>query len=217
MSKSIKLKDENYIDSSSIMHNRRLLKEVLESKINKNVYATNNIDANDLDESGMYYLGTGCSNIPESAYMRLIVNGGKDSGDVLQIAVKMQDVPNIYIRTKTNNVWHSWIPVKNDNMLTASYSNSSIKNGAIYFKKIGNVVQFDATGDLLNLPIGVTKYISNISNSFIPMSGSFRCASYNNKGYIVLEISGNQVNLLNYDSAITSATNGGFMGTYFAE
>lgn len=65
-----------------------------------------NVDANNFVNSGFYYLGSNCSNVPTN-YIRLIVNGSDTSGDILQIAVGISD-ETAYFRMKKSNSWKSW-------------------------------------------------------------------------------------------------------------
>lgn len=62
MSKTIKLTDEIYIDSSSISHNEKTLTNIL----NGNILST---DFNTAHETGIYYINKqSCKNIPSNIY-----------------------------------------------------------------------------------------------------------------------------------------------------
>ena len=65
MTKSIKLKNDTYIDSTGVMVGRYLLSTVLESKVNQS-YLGNNPDINSLkDTSGIYGIYN-CSQAPNT-------------------------------------------------------------------------------------------------------------------------------------------------------
>ena len=100
------------------------------------------------------------------------------------------------------------------NGYNASYNNTSIKSGAIYFYRKGNTVQVNSTGDFTNLPTGETVYISSIANRYRPAL-DYSMSSWNNTNYVFMTIKTNgQVIIGNYSYAITSATNGAFSGCY---
>lgn len=98
------------------------------------------------------------------------------------------------------------------------YSNYNYKNSPIYFWKVGQVVFFTSWGDVINLPYGVTTWITNISAEFKPPVSSFFCAPANNHGYYMLEIRGTDLYLHNYVGAIGSGgINFNVQGSYISE
>lgn len=83
-------------------------------KVETEIYAINNIDANNCLKSGFYFLGSGCNHTPNNeSNVRLIVNGGTTSPDVSQIGVTMND-GKVYSRYKTNNTWRDWKQLINE-------------------------------------------------------------------------------------------------------
>lgn len=69
----------------------------------------NDVNYNDFKLSGTYYMGTGCTNGPESnsRYWRLWVSGN-NGGDLLQIVTKIGDDSRTYVRTSANGTWGAW-------------------------------------------------------------------------------------------------------------
>ena len=240
MAKSIKLKSENYIDSSCIVDSRSILKDILDNTPRATGIHTIKYTSNGLADTRNYNsipseyrnLKNGCYrefkkasaiNCPSSStfvyLITFVVWQDSTGGNVIQLALSAGNDSEMYIRTgfSDDTGWNEWKTIANNNLISATYSNTNIKNGNIYFRKVGKTVYVETTGDLVNLPFGDNTYIAEISDEFKPITGTFRCNSYNNKAYIVLEISGNTVKLLNYDATISSATNGGFMATYLSE
>ena len=79
------------------------------AKVENESNRIDNVDANDYVKSGFYYLGTGCSNVPQT-YIRLIVSGSSTSGEISQFALSTVS-HNLYVRRKSSNIWTSWASV----------------------------------------------------------------------------------------------------------
>lgn len=92
-------------------------------KVETEANRVDNVDANNYIKSGFYYLGTGCSNVPQD-YIRLMVSGSSTSTEICQFA--MSSVGNqMYIRHKAGGSWTDWIfvgyqtvQIKNANLNT---------------------------------------------------------------------------------------------------
>jgi len=79
-----------------------------------------NVDANNYKTNGIYYLGTGCQNVP-SNWIKLIVCGGHD---VSQLAIKVNGTePLMYFRTYDGSNWSGW------QLVNAVYEAGSNTNG----------------------------------------------------------------------------------------
>ena len=77
-------------------------------KIEKESDVQDNIDANNCVKSGFYYLGSGCSNVPEN-YVRIITNGSSSSNSAIaQIAIGITS-RRFYYRVKRSGTWSNWI------------------------------------------------------------------------------------------------------------
>lgn len=214
MGKSVKLKNGNYLDSSGITHNRKVLQNILSNLMGKSV---SNTDFNDMTTTGIYYMGANCTNSPNgSAYVYLFVISKEYESDLVQLAIPVVD-RKIYIRSKAYGgavvTWSEWVPIMRDKPQSFSYFNTNVKNDGIYFYKTGKMVQVWSNGDVNSLPVGETTYITNIDSRLAP-ADTIYIPSWNNKGYIFLKISGTTVTLGNYAGQISTATNFGFVGCY---
>lgn len=89
-------------------------------KVDTEAVRQNNIDANDCEKSGFYYLGTGCSNMPET-YLRMIVSGATGASELTQLAFGVTS-GNVYHRSKSGNTWRTWEKL---NIQTTSNSNGT--------------------------------------------------------------------------------------------
>lgn len=99
--------------------------------------AVNNVDANNYTTFGQYYLGTGCSNLPEDkSWVQLLVLGNK--GDCTQIATVISvSYPIVYLRNKSGATWGKWKQLSNFGQ--ESISNIEASN-TIYSTAINNLV-----------------------------------------------------------------------------
>ena len=217
MAKAIKLKNNTYLDSSGITHNRKILQNILSNLMGKSV---SNTDYNNMTTTGIYYMGVNCTNSPNgSSYIYLFVISKENEGDLVQLAIPVVE-KKIYIRSKAYSgsvaTWSEWIPIMRDKPNSFRYSNTSIKNGGISFYKTGKMVQVWCNGDAginSTLPVGETIYITNIDSSLTPAEPIY-IPSWNNKGYLFLKISDTTVTIGNYAGAMSTPTNCGFVGCY---
>jgi len=117
MSKSIKFKNDTYLDTSSIMHNRNKLSDLLGTKplCFKN---TSSRDFNDYYEPGIYMVGGQYSNAPVSydiyGVIIVITNNGdvwrKTETDSWLWQILMNTTGSVYLRTGINEtVPRNWV------------------------------------------------------------------------------------------------------------
>lgn len=81
------------------------------------------INANNLRKAGVYYLGTGCSNIPvNSWFMMAVFTAGSGNGDVAQFGISMGS--KMFFRRYDGNSWSSWAEVMkyNDFITTGTWT-----------------------------------------------------------------------------------------------
>lgn len=105
MSKSIKLKNDNYLDSKSIVHNKNLLYTILQQLTGRTYY---NSDANTFTATGIYYLSTGATNTPENlTWIYLMVIKSTASADIIQFAMRVGG-DKIYFRSYAGSSWKDW-------------------------------------------------------------------------------------------------------------
>lgn len=104
-----------------------------------------------------------------------------------------------------------------EQVITKSYSNTSIKAGNIHFFKVGRMVFFQCFGDATNLSTGINTYISKIDEEFKPLAEA-RFSPINTSSYFMLTIRTDcSIQLNNYTSQpVTSATNCAFSGCYIS-
>lgn len=113
MAKSYKLKDNNYIDSSGITHNRENLKDI----INNGLLRESKGDLNNATETGIYWFNPEVNNIPQSApygnILTIVAPGNKfEQGSWWIIQIAFTTYNSILIRNSTNGTtWTSWTQV----------------------------------------------------------------------------------------------------------
>lgn len=96
------------------------------------VSTQNNVNYNDLKKTGMYYMGTGCTNAPDNlSWVRLWVNGNEGGQDIAQIALYVSD-NRYYIRTSANGNWTSWNPILNMHYLGTGINLNNITTPGQY-------------------------------------------------------------------------------------
>lgn len=95
--------------------------------------AVSNTDANTLTTTGLYYLTTGCTNIP-SAYCILQVqskNTTSISDDIAQYTVNTEG--DQYYRVRVNGTWSSWKKLATEEYVDSICKNiQNVYNGATY-------------------------------------------------------------------------------------
>lgn len=124
MSKSIKLKNDNYWDSSSIVDDKQTLEDMIKSLnggragglAKKKVIRQ--IDLNNLitEGSGLYIADEGCSNTPfpqhdgNTAWHWYIIQICYFYNYAVQIAISVHSDDNhIYMRHAYDNKWRAWL------------------------------------------------------------------------------------------------------------
>lgn len=120
----------------------------------------------------------------------------------------------IFYRRATPS-WSSWETITTSDVNEYSYKNNNIKEGHIYFKKIGRVVQVICDKDFTNLDSGIVTYIDAIAEEIRPLE-DVMFSSWNNQSYIFMCVKkSGSVCFGNYSGAsISKPTNGAFQGTY---
>ena len=103
MSKSIKLKDNTYLDSRGITHNRTLLNTILERLLSQKY---SGVDANDYTNTGIYYLTRDCINVP-SNWIYLVVFRALNTTDMVQLGINAGN-STIYVRNYNGTSWSTW-------------------------------------------------------------------------------------------------------------
>lgn len=114
MSKSIKLKDNTFIDSTGVTHNRDLLSTILNNiySFNKNYYAGGTANANDFIKSGIYQFDVNetVSNRPTKVANKLeflvVLDAVSWTNSTIQIW--FNESYALYYRVRTWNTWTSW-------------------------------------------------------------------------------------------------------------
>ncbi len=105
MSKSFKLKNNNYLDSSSIVDGHDSLKSVL-SNLRGSV--NSDADADNFVNTGIYYLTRGATNTPSNlTWCYLLVLRAKSHNDMVQIAIQIGG-NYLYYRTRNGQTWSVW-------------------------------------------------------------------------------------------------------------
>ena len=94
--------------------------------------AVSNTDANTLTTTGLYYLTTGCTNIP-SAYCILQVqskNTTSISDDIAQYTVTTEG--DQYYRVRVNGTWSSWKKLATTDSIYKTVSTGSLTSAGLY-------------------------------------------------------------------------------------
>lgn len=113
MSRSYKLKDNNYIDSSGITHNRENLKDI----INNGLLRDHKGDLNNATETGIYWFSPVVNNIPQSDtygnILTIVAPGNKfEQGSWWIIQIAFTTFNSIFMRNSTNGTtWTNWTQV----------------------------------------------------------------------------------------------------------
>ena len=115
MTKSIKLKNDNYIDSSGIVHGHSTLNNMIISHNNGicRKLRIGNIDANDLVQYGnaLIVAEQVTKNFPATGITQhyYVIQLVYNEIYVVQIAIHVWEVPlRIYVRRKISNAWKEW-------------------------------------------------------------------------------------------------------------
>ena len=123
--------------------------------------AVSNTDANTLTTTGLYYLTTGCTNIP-SAYCILQVqskNTTSISDDIAQYTVNTDG--NQYSRVRVNGTWSSWQKLANQNYLDTQgvlawqRVSNGVNDANLCIPELSGAEQYwGLSADATNAPVG---------------------------------------------------------------
>lgn len=114
-----------------------------------NASSASNVNYNDYKKSGTYYMGSGCTNAPAGlSWMRMIVIGSGSSGDIVQIASSVGDIPRTFVRSCSNSSWHYWREIPLD----------------LYGQRDDNINNFSQTcfvytSNTANTPVAINGYV----------------------------------------------------------
>lgn len=126
MSKSIKLKNDNYWDSSSIVHNKKTIKDMVEDitgsrnggLAKKKIVGNINLDDLRTEGTGLYVADIGCTNTPLKEYDGntnwhwYIIQINYYYTYAVQIAISVHsDYNHIYMRHCIAGNWRGWLKV----------------------------------------------------------------------------------------------------------
>lgn len=130
MSRSLKFKNNNYLDSTGIVHNKTLLSVLLE-KVVFNEDVLKNVDINTINKTCYNYCNE-CTNIPTIVNGYLFTHRYRDD----YIYQKYTTIyGNSYERVKNAGVWENWIKtspieiietITNDNGTAIKFSNGTM-------------------------------------------------------------------------------------------
>lgn len=97
-------------------------------------------------------------------------------------------------------------------------SNTSVKNGTTILYRWGRFIDFVSSGDIVSLAANTWTTIGTAPEGYRPRAVHiFRVANNTRTAPIIMRIRANGVvDMFNYGTAITSATNGAFFGSYLA-
>lgn len=102
----------------------------------------NNVNANNYTTFGQFYLGTGCTNVPDGlSGIQLLVLG--NGGDCAQIATVVSVNPIVYLRTRTNSNWSAWKQLSSfgKEIITNNSASSTIYTTSISGLEIGEIYE----------------------------------------------------------------------------
>lgn len=184
MGRRIKLKDDTYLDDSSIHHNGEILKEVLEELIADNEINYKHLGTvSTLDHynSGIYRYAKGGSDGPGGCgYGILIVFPyRKASGNTKQDFAAQLFIPNgdsstgykdnIFIRTSTASAWRAWTPLINNYITDKEMlTNETLDGKPVYAKRI--TITSDITA---SSPLSKAHNISDVDEIWVDTSHSY--------------------------------------------
>ena len=98
----------------------------------------NNTNFNTIKKSGIYYMGTGCTNAPENLnWCRLLVLGNSTSGDIVQIATVISSGVNhgrTFIRESVSSTWYSWNEVNISKPISVNSDFNTFTGTGIYYR-----------------------------------------------------------------------------------
>lgn len=110
MSKSLKFKNDNYLDSTGIVHNKQKLSEILYGFV-REYFGGKTLNANDFTESGIYVFDTNntISNRPPKVTDNLeflVVLETNSTSNAIQIWFNFTGA--LYFRLKYWGTWTGW-------------------------------------------------------------------------------------------------------------
>lgn len=130
--------------------NRYFVEQFFEAGISFNNIYMDNVNYNDVRASGIYYMGTGCSNAPNNgSYLKLLSMGSSGSGDLVQIATTVVG-GSMYVRCCMNGTWYNWkeIGVADEKAIQVSTP------GWYRIAKLGGNGHFPNSAAVLNISTG---------------------------------------------------------------
>lgn len=124
MSKSIKFKDGNYMDTHGIVHKKQLLSDMIDSRNGGSngglavKYQLNDKDFNDLASygTGLYLMFGNCLNNPNGTALNTVHWGviqiSLGSSYCIQVAFALNNTDNwLSMRRQINKKWLNWVHV----------------------------------------------------------------------------------------------------------
>ncbi len=123
---SFELRNNRFIDSTNIFHNRKLLSDVVSSipicgkdGYSKNIFGE---DLNNIKSTGFYYGNNlingplyGTENAMQWGYLE-VVNYPVEAGYCLQKFYSQMSDMNIYLRKLIDGVWTNWVKIPYENI-----------------------------------------------------------------------------------------------------
>ena len=186
MSKSIKLQDDTFLDSTGIVHNKELLSEIL-------THITTDINRTDLDDyTTSFTVGYGhnLTNTPTSMDIGFLLSIPRHDteGFVVQYFSPYQ-TNDVYIRKCTDGTWEAWQQISSD---TGNKSYAKMHtNGQITYSDLTTVTDWGteyniSIGDFVCQPQKNRIYIPKGSAEYIRVMGSV-AGNNNIMSYLTLE------------------------------
>lgn len=125
-------------------------------EISWNSVGYSDTDYNTMKKSGIYYMTTNCTNAPENkTYMRLLVMGASDVGDLTQMATNVS-TGQTWLRGCVNGTWNEWTRVNQVFTRSSTANFNSFTETGIY---ISGAVPTGA-----NIPIPITGVLEVINS-----------------------------------------------------
>lgn len=178
MAKSFKYKNDNFLDSSGLVHNKKNLNQMIEDlngDITGGLAKKKRIDGFDFNEvinegTGMFIMYGPCTNAPAGNgdnnmhwYLFQIVYS---TSYCVQIAVGLHsDVKNIYIRNLIEGVWNSWFNSNVGNFLLAENGYQVLPSGLIIqWRQIDVTLIATEMNSIVKFPISFNHICFQVAN-----------------------------------------------------
>ena len=147
----------------------------------RNADVIDSVDANNYLESGCYYLGTSCTNVPEN-YVRITVNGSTTSNAAIaQMAIGVQTRKMDY-RVKRSGTWSNWIELITSNIETGTITPETgvtLDANNTYLKKNGKIVDVYLIMSDVTIAADTRTTIATLPTGFRPSRGFVTEAVFN--------------------------------------